>query len=128
MHSVFLAQSEVIEFRPADGEPHSLLSLKLNRKSVPPYVDDVDVVGVLRLRASSRATKDGRRVVEASGVRELVVGATGWAVSKNRFGVVDPVEVRPGDASALLGLVSGGDVASAAADSGSSKEGEDVPW
>jgi len=94
MHVVFLAHSEIVTYRPQDGEPYDVLGLKMNGKSVAPFVDDVDLVGFLRLRKEfdKDKTVKGRKIAISQGARELVCHAHAAMLSKNRLGITEPLD------------------------------------
>lgn len=90
MHIVFVAHADTETIELPDQDPYTRYSLRLGRKSVAPYVDDSDVVGFLKLETFT--TGDGERKKAISdGSRQLVTYATASNVSKNRFGITDPL-------------------------------------
>ena len=106
MHVVFVAHADVETIRPPDGDDYMRYSLRLPPKSLPPYVDDVDVVGFLRLVSYAKGDDGERKRVVSTGDRELVVHAVASNVSKNRFGIEEPLEC-PRGKNPLAGLVPG---------------------
>lgn len=106
MHVVFVAHADVETIRPPDGDDYMRYSLRLPPKSLPPYVDDVDVVGFLRLVSYAKGDEGERKRVVSTGDRELVVHAVASNVSKNRFGIEEPLEC-PRGKNPLAGLVPG---------------------
>lgn len=95
MHVVFVAHADTETVELPDQDPYTRYSLRLGKKSVAPYVDDSDVVGFLRLETYT--TGDGERKKALSdGTRQLICYATAANVSKNRFGIVDPLTVEQG--------------------------------
>ena len=94
IHVVFVAHYDVVEFKPEDDESYSLATLKMNKKSIAPYVDDVDVVAFLRLK---RNVDKKRGVAASSGRRELIVHANAQSVAKNRFGIQAAIPVKIGE-------------------------------
>ena len=97
MNVVFIAHADTETVRPPDQEDYTRHSLRLNAKhSLAPYVDDVDVVGFLRLRMALKGSGTERKRAVGSGDRELVVHATPTAISKNRFGISAPLPVEHG--------------------------------
>lgn len=107
MHVVFVAHADTETIRSPDVDDYMRYSLRLNQKySLAPYVDDVDIVGFLRLETFVRGEEGDRKIAISSGDRELVVHATATAVSKNRFGITDPLPVVAGE-NPLAGLVPG---------------------
>ena len=96
MHVVFIAHAETETIEPPDQDQFTRYSLRLGKKSIAHYVDDVDVVGFLRLETFT--TGDGERKKALSdGTRELICHAVASNVSKNRFGITEPLIVRLGE-------------------------------
>jgi hypothetical protein len=96
MHVVFVAHADVETMRLPDSDDYMRYSLRLPPKSLPPYVDDVDVVGFLRLETFTKGADGERKKAISSGDRQLIVHATAANVSKNRFGVTEPLECPEG--------------------------------
>ena len=95
MHIVFIAHAETETIELPDSDPYTRYSLRLSKKSVAPYVDDSDLVGFLKLETFT--TGDGERKKAISdGTRILVCHATAANVSKNRFGLTEPITVMQG--------------------------------
>lgn len=92
--------TEVVDL--PDQPPYTRFSLRMTKKSIPPYVDGADLVGLLRLQSfiatDPKAGKSAAQAGKASsrGVRQLVCHATAAAVTKNRFGIDAPIEVEFG--------------------------------
>lgn len=94
IHVVFIAHADTVTIEPPDGDPYTRYDLRLNKRSVAPYTDNVDIVAYLRLQTYT--TGDGERKKAISdGSRVLVTYATPSNISKNRYGIVEdlPVEV-----------------------------------
>jgi len=95
MHVVFIAHAETETLELPDQDPYTRYSLRLGKKSVAPYVDDCDVVGFIRLRTFTMGDGERKKAI-SDGTRELVCHATASNVSKNRYGIVEPLEVSNG--------------------------------
>ena len=106
MNVVFIAHADVETMRLPDQEDYQRYSLRLPAKSLPPYVDDVDLVGFIKLTSIVRGEDGERKRVSSNGDRELVVASSAANVSKNRFGITDVLDV-PEGSNPLLGLVPG---------------------
>lgn len=92
MHVVFIAHADTETIDLPDGEPYTRYSLRIGKKSTAPYVDDVDVVGFIKL--STFLTGEGERKKAISdGTRVLSVTATAANVSKNRYGITKDLPV-----------------------------------
>lgn len=96
MHVVFVAHADVEMMRLPDSDDYMRYSLRLPQKSLPPYVDDVDVVGFLRLETFTKGDDGERKKAISTGDRQLIVHATAANVSKNRFGITEPLDCPEG--------------------------------
>jgi hypothetical protein len=94
MNTVFIAHAETERIEPPDDDAYMRYALRLHAKSMPAYVDDVDIVGFLKLETFT--TGDGERKKAISdGTRVLITYATAANVSKNRYGITEPLTVLP---------------------------------
>ena len=94
MHIVFVAHADTETIELPDQDPYTPYSLRLGKKSMAPYIDDVDIVGFLKLETFT--TGDGERKKAISdGSRLLVTYATAANISKNRYNITEdlPVEI-----------------------------------
>ncbi|QDP53751.1 MAG: hypothetical protein GOVbin7759_38 [Prokaryotic dsDNA virus sp.] len=96
MAVVFIAHADIETMRPPDMDDYTRHSLRLMPKSLPYYVDDVDLVGFVRLTSVLRGDEDQRKKVISDGSRELVAYATAASVAKNRFGITEPLDFDQG--------------------------------
>lgn len=96
MAIVFISHADLETMRLPDTDDYSRYSLRLNSKSLPAYVDDVDLVGFVRLVSALRGDEGDRKKVVSNGDRELICFATAASVSKNGYGITDPLELEPG--------------------------------
>ena len=97
MNVVFLAHTEVGTMRLPDMDDFSRYSLRMTHdKSLPPYLDDVDAVGFLRQRIVLRGDEGDRKKAVSDDTRELVMHVTASNVSKNAYGITEPIEVKLG--------------------------------
>jgi len=97
MNVVFISHADLETMRLPDTDDYARYSLRLNAKSLPPYVDDVDAVAFIRLVAALRGDDGDRKKVISDGSREIVCHATAASVSKNRFGITEPLDCPPGE-------------------------------
>lgn len=96
MHIVFVAHADIETMRLPDTDDYMRYNLRLPSKSLPPYVDDVDVVGFIRLETFTKGAEGERKKAISTGDRQLIVHATASNVSKNRFHIVDPLDLPEG--------------------------------
>ena len=95
MHAVFVAHADTSRLEPPDGDPYMRYTLRLHEKSMPSYVDDVDLVGFLKLETFTMGEGERKKAI-SDGTRVLVTHATAASVSKNRFGITEQITVSPG--------------------------------
>lgn len=95
IHVVFIAHADTNTIELPDQDPYTRYDLRLGKRSTAPYVDDVDLVGYLKLETFT--TGDGERKKAISdGTRVLVAYTTAANVSKNRYHIADDLEVPEG--------------------------------
>ena len=104
MHVVFVAHADVETMKLPDADDYMRYSLRLPSKSLPPYVDDVDVVGFVRLEMFTKGNEGERKRAISTGDRELIVHAAASCVSKNRYGITDPLPFKFGE-NPLLSVI-----------------------
>jgi hypothetical protein len=99
MNVLFLAHVTTETMRLPDADDYSRYALRLHEKSMAHYVDNVDLVGFLRLKTNVMAGEaEGSRAKAVSfGERELICYATAANVSKNRYGINGPVLIPHGE-------------------------------
>jgi len=92
MNIVFLAHADVETMRLPDSDDYMRYSLRLPSKSQPPYIDDVDIVGFVKLVSAVTGADGERKKAISTGDRELICHATVSNVSKNRMGITEPID------------------------------------
>lgn len=95
MHTVFVAHADTARIEPPDSDAYMRYTLRLHEKSMPAYVDDVDVVGFLKLETFTTGEGDRKKAV-SDGTRVLITYATAANVSKNRYGITEAIPVPHG--------------------------------
>ena len=96
MAVVFISHADLETMRLPDTDDYARYSLRLNAKSLPAYVDDVDLVGFVRLVSALKGDDGDRKKVISNGDRELICYATAASVSKNGYGITEPLDLEPG--------------------------------
>ncbi len=104
MHVVFVAHADVETMRLPDTDDYMRYSLRLPPKSLPPYVDDVDVVGFVRLVTFTKGDEGERKKAISTGDRELICHAVASNVSKNRYGLTEALAFKAGE-NPLAGVI-----------------------
>lgn len=97
MAIVFVAHADIETMRLPDVDDYGRYSLRMNSKCLPYYVDDVDLVGFVRLAAVMRGDEGERKKVISNGDREMICHATAASVAKNRFGITEVIELPEGE-------------------------------
>lgn len=99
MNIVFIAHADTETIELPDADPYTRYSLRIGKKSVAPYSDDVDVVGFLKLETFTKGEKGERKKAISDGTRLLTTYATAANISKNRYGITEdlpaPIGVNP---------------------------------
>ena len=93
MHIIFCAHVDVETIKAPDNDDYMRYILRMGAKSMPPYVDDVDLVGFIRLQMFTKGEDGDRKKAISTGERELICHAVASNVSKNRFGISEALAV-----------------------------------
>ena len=89
---VFIAHADTETIELPDTDAYTRYNLRLNKRSVAPYVDDVDLVGFLKLQTFTMGNGDKKKAM-SDGTRLLVCYASAANISKNRYGITSDLEV-----------------------------------
>lgn len=100
---VFIAHADTETIELPDTDAYTRYNLRLNKRSVAPYVDDVDLVGFLKLQTFTLGDGEKKKAI-SDGTRILVCYATAANISKNRYGITDDLEV-PNNTNPLTNFV-----------------------
>jgi len=103
MHIVFIAHEGEEQITPPDSEPYSRWTLRMNKRYLAPFTDDVDLCAHLRINTLIHGTGDKKRA-KSDGTRIIQLTSGPATVAKNRFGISDDVVFEPG-ANPLLSLI-----------------------
>ena len=103
MHIVFVAHADTETIELPDEDAYTRYGLRLHKKSMPYYVDDVDLVGFLKLETFTTGDGDRKKAM-SDGTRLLVAHTTAANISKNRYGITEPLEVIE-NKNPLIGIV-----------------------
>lgn len=106
MSVLYLAHSAVEDFNPADDESYSRYTLRINKHSIAPYVDDVDLVAHIKLQTFVTG-EEGKKKASSTGKRIIVCHSEATSVAKNRYGISEPLEYKQGE-NPIITAVYGG--------------------
>lgn len=96
MTIVFIAHTDLENVRLPDMDDFQRYSLRLMPKSISPYIDNVDIVCLVRLAAALRGGDDERKKVVSNGDREMICYSTAASVTKNGLGIDEAIDLEPG--------------------------------
>jgi phage nucleotide-binding protein len=90
MNVVFVGHADTETMDLPDMDSYARYTVRMHKKSMPHYVDNVDLVGFVRLKTFTRGDGDKKRAI-SDGTREIVCHPQASNVSKNRFGIDAPI-------------------------------------
>jgi hypothetical protein len=96
MNVVFVAHADITRIDPPDAEGYNAYTLRLNDKSMSPYVDSVDVVGFVKQHTIVMG-EDGKKKAITTGDRILTCYMTPASCAKNRLGITEDIEFVQGE-------------------------------
>lgn len=96
MNVIFIAHSDVSTIELPDQDPYSRYDLRLHKKSISPYVDNVDLVAYIKLETFTTGEGERKKAI-SSGNRIAVCYTAAAQVSKNRYGITEDLDVPHGE-------------------------------
>lgn len=95
MNIVFIAHSETETIELPDADPYTRYNIRMQKKSVSHFIDNVDMVAYLKLETHTFGDGERKKAL-SDGTRILVSYATAANISKNRFGIEKDLIVQKG--------------------------------
>jgi hypothetical protein len=95
MTVIFIAHSDISQVDLPDQDPYSRYELRLHKKSVPHFVDNVDLVAYLKLETFTKGEGDKKKAI-SDGTRIAVCYTAAAQISKNRYGITEDIVVAEG--------------------------------
>lgn len=92
LHVLFIAHSDVSTVEPPDQDPYSRYDLRLHKKCMTHYIDNVDMVAYIKLQMFTHGDGDRKKAI-SDGSREAICYSSAANVSKNRYGINEPLPV-----------------------------------
>lgn len=96
MNVVFIAHSDISTIELPDQDPYSRYDLRLHKKSMPHYVDNVDLVAYLKLETFTTGEGERKKAI-SDGTRVAVCYTAAAQISKNRYGISEDITVPAGE-------------------------------
>lgn len=90
MNVVFIGHADTETLDLPDMDAYARYTVRMHKKSLPHYTDNVDLVGFIRLKTFTRGDGDKKRAI-STGEREIICYPVASNVSKNRLGITDPI-------------------------------------
>lgn len=103
MNIVFIAHSETETIELPDQDPYTRYNIRMQKKSVSHYTDNVDLCGYLKLETHTFGDGERKKAI-SDGTRILVTYASAANISKNRYGISEDLLVVNGT-NPLLNLI-----------------------
>ena len=86
MNIVFLAHCDTDTVDLPDQEPFSRYTMRINKKSISQYTDNVDLVGFIKLKTYTTGDENKKKAI-SDGSRIITCYPTPSHISKNRYGI-----------------------------------------
>lgn len=90
MNVIFIGHADTETLDLPDFDPFARYTVRMHKKSLPHYTDNVDLVGLIRLKTYVRGDGDKKRAI-STGDREVICFPQASSVTKNRFNITDPL-------------------------------------
>lgn len=92
---IFIAHADTETIELPDSDPYMRYSLRLGKRSLAHYVDDVDAVALVKLETFYTGDGDRKKAI-STGDRVICMNATSSSVTKNRYGVTGDIKFELG--------------------------------
>ena len=90
MNVIFISHADTETLDLPDMDPYTRYTVRMHKKSLPHYTDNVDMVAHIRLKTFTRGEGDTKRAI-STGEREIICHPVASSVTKNRFGITEPI-------------------------------------
>lgn len=97
MNIVFIAHTETETLELPDSDPYTRYTIRMHKKSVQHYSDNVDVIAYLKLKTMTRAGSGDRMRAISDGTRIITCYPIANHISKNRLGITQDIVVKKGE-------------------------------
>ena len=97
MNIIFIGHMDTETIELPESDMFMRYTLRMNKKSISHYSDNVDVVGHIKLRTFTKGGSDDKVAKAISdGTRVLTTYATANSISKNRLGISEDITIEKG--------------------------------
>jgi len=91
LNIVFIGHADTEMLDLPDMDAFARYTVRMHRKSLPHYTDNVDLVGLIRLKTFVRGGDGDKKRAISTGEREIICHPQASSVTKNRFNVSEPL-------------------------------------
>ena len=96
MNIVFIAHTDTETIEMPDSDAYTRYTIRMHKKSVSHYSDNVDVVGYLKLKTFTTGSGDKKKAI-SNGERIMTCYPTANHISKNRLGISEDITILKGE-------------------------------
>jgi hypothetical protein len=91
MNVIFIGHADTEMLDLPDMDAFARYTVRMHKKSLPHYTDNVDLVGLIRLKTLIRGGDGDKKRAISTGEREIICHPQASSVTKNRFNVSEPL-------------------------------------
>jgi len=91
MNVIFIGHADTETMDLPDMDAFNRYTVRLHKKVIPHYTDNVDLVGFIRLKTFVRGGEGDKKRAISTGEREIICFPQAANVSKNRFNITEPL-------------------------------------
>lgn len=91
MNIIFIGHADTETMDLPDMDAFNRYTVRLHKKVIPHYTDNVDLVGFIRLKTFVRGGEGDKKRAISTGEREIICYPQAANVSKNRFNITEPL-------------------------------------
>ena len=91
MNVIFIGHADTEMLDLPDMDAFARYTVRMHKKSLPNYTDNVDLVGLIRLKTFVRGGDGDKKRAISTGEREIICHPQASSVTKNRFNISEPL-------------------------------------
>ena len=91
LNIVFIGHADTEMLDLPDMDAFARYTVRMHKKSLPHYTDNVDLVGLIRLKTLIRGGDGDKKRAISTGEREIICHPQASSVTKNRFNISEPL-------------------------------------
>jgi len=91
LNIVFIGHADTEMLDLPDMDAFARYTVRMHKKSLPHYTDNVDLVGLIRLKTFVRGGDGDKKRAISTGEREIICHPQASSVTKNRFNISEPL-------------------------------------